>query len=152
MSCHTFMLFPGTWFGEGVILLSYLQETLPYFMRWHIDKEEGELKCVQEIQIKGYFEKMVSYFYLSEKTENSFFLLIENHAIGRVKGNGIISESTLGWEFRDEAIGFEGFEVYTKQSEEAYDLHGEFLTKEQLRTIIRGKIWKKFEGPKDAHE
>jgi hypothetical protein len=67
---------------------------------------------------------------------------MENHAIGKVNGTGIINESLLGWEFRVKELGFEGFEYYEKQPDDSYLMQAEFATVDQLRTTIRGRIWK----------
>ena len=67
---------------------------------------------------------------------------MENHAIGNVEGIGVVDESQIGWEFRVEKLGFEGFESYEKQSDDSYRRQGEFSTIDQLRTTIQGKIWK----------
>ena len=137
------MFTPGKWLGEGKIRLNMVTEELPFFTRWTISAiEDGEIECIQEIQVKGLSEVMMNHFFISKILPNSFSVFMENHAIGKVNGTGIINESLIGWEFRVNELGFEGFEYYQKQSEDEYLMRGEFATIDQLRTEIRGKIWK----------
>ena len=49
----------------------------------------------------------------------------------------------IAWEFRVPEIGFEGFETYEKQPDDTYLMHAEYATDDQLRTVIKGKIWQK---------
>ena len=137
------MFSPGKWLGEGKIRLNMLEEELSFFTRWSIGiEEEGSIECVQEIQVKGLSDIMVNQFRLSNIQPSGFSLLMENHAIGKVEGVGIISETLVGWEFRVKDLGFEGFEYYEKQLDDSYLMKGEFSTVDQLGTNIQGKIWK----------
>ena len=137
-----FLFTPGTWLGEGTIQLSMLQEPLSFFMRWRVRgaDEEGVIEGTQEIQIKGHSDLMVNHFWISSMQPGVFSLFLENHAIGKLQGSGFVKESMIGWEFRSSDV--EGFEYYDKKEEEAYLVHAEFATSEQLRTVLRGKIWK----------
>lgn len=144
MGNHSFIFSPGSWLGEGKIHLSMIEEDLIFFTRWKIlEKDcEGRMECIQEIQVKGLSDIMINHFFLSEFSSLSFSILMENHAVGKVVGTGIVNPSMVGWEFRAPEIGFEGFEFYERQSAELYHVHGEFSTNEDLRTIIHGKIWR----------
>ena len=144
MENHSFIFSPGNWLGEGKIHLSMLEEALVFFMRWRVlEKDSGGcIECIQELQVKGLSDVMVNHFFFSEFSSISFSVLMENHAIGKVEGTGIINTSMIGWEFRLPEIGFEGFEFYEKQADELYHVHGEFSTNEDLRTTIHGKIWR----------
>lgn len=149
MESHLFILSPGHWLGEGKICLNKLDEELFFFTRWKVEKKEsGLIECIQEIQIKGMSDVMVNHFFFSEFSSHDFSVLMENHAVGKVTGKGFIHSDRIGWEFRVKEIGFEGFEFYEKQSDEQYNVHGEFSTSDagdELRTIVRGKIWRKYE-------
>jgi hypothetical protein len=143
MKVHSFMLLPGKWIGEGKICLNMVEEELIFFTRWTISPEDsGCIECKQEIEVKGLSDLMINYFRITNINSNTFILSMENHAVGKVEGKGVISESRLGWEFRDEELGFEGFESYEKQDDDSYLMQAEFSTNDQLRTTIKGKIWK----------
>lgn len=143
MAVHSFLFSPGKWLGEGKISLNMLDEELVFFTRWNVCAlEDGMIECTQEIQVKGLSDVMVNHFRISSIQSSTFALFMENHAIGKVNGTGIIGPSLIGWEFRSEEIGFEGFESYEKQQDDTYLMQGEFATVDQLRTSIKGKIWK----------
>jgi len=140
---HSFILSPGKWLGEGKISLNMLDEELSFFTRWNIASlEDGHIECTQEIQVKGLSDIMLNHFRISNIQTGAFTLFMENHAIGKVNGVGVFSDSIIGWEFRVEELGFEGFESYERQQDDSYLMQGEFATIDQLRTTIRGKIWK----------
>ena len=67
---------------------------------------------------------------------------LENEALGKVQGKGLISEKVIAWEFRMQDIGFEGFEFYEKLDDKNYLMRAEYATADQFRTVINGKIWK----------
>ena len=141
---HLFIFSEGVWLGEGKIYLNMLEEELVFFTRWKVEGKDpdGCIKCTQEIQVKGLSDIMINHFVLSDFSTTSFAILMENHAVGKVDGTGVISSDRLGWEFRVKEIGFEGFEFYEKKSDDLYSVHGEFSTSDDLRTTIRGKIWR----------
>jgi hypothetical protein len=121
-----------------------LEEELVFFTRWTVRSREGNgpVECTQEIQVKGLSDVMTNHFILSDFSLVDFSVVMENHAVGKVSGKGILNEHRVGWEFRVKEIGFEGFEFYEKKSDETYSVHGEFATSDELRTTIRGKIWR----------
>jgi len=139
------MFLPGKWFGEGKICLNMLNEELSFFTRWTVGQEEqGYIESTQEIQVKGLSDVMVNYFNISDRHPASFSIFMENHAVGNVQGTGIIDKTLIGWEFRAQEQGFEGFEYYEKQLDGSYLVRGEFSTVDQLRTTIQGRIWKEY--------
>jgi hypothetical protein len=140
---HSFIFSPGKWLGEGKIHLNQFEEELPFFTRWTVQPmEEKEIECMQEIQVKGLSEIMVNHFRIFQIASSTFSLVMDNHAIGTVEGAGILHELAFGWEFRVPELGFEGFEYYEQESEESYRMRGEFATTDQLRTTMKGRIWK----------
>jgi hypothetical protein len=98
-------------------------------------------------------------FSISNLTPNSFAIEMENPAIGKIMGTGLISPKVVGWEFRVPEIGFGGFEFYEKQEDGSYLMRAEYASSDQFRTLIRGKVWvqtaketKEEEGREDNKE
>jgi len=144
---HSFIFLPGKWLGEGKIRLSLSEEELYFFMRWNIkEAEEGVIVCTQEIQVKGLSEVMVNHLEIFDVVPSTFLLRMENHAVGKIEGKGVISDALVGWEFRMQEIGFEGFELYEKLPNGTYQVRGEFASGDLFRTQIDGKIWKQTSG------
>jgi hypothetical protein len=75
-------------------------------------------------------------------TPKGFSVEMDNVNIGKVLGTGIFDEKMIGWEFRDNDLNFEGYETYTLQVDGSYHVHAEYVTSDQFRTQIEGKIWK----------
>lgn len=148
MGNHHFIFAPGRWLGEGKIQLNMVEEELAFFTRWKIEERssDGLIECTQEIQVKGLSDVMINQFLFSDLQPALFSLLMENYAVGKVQGKGFVGDKVLGWEFRVKEIGFEGYEFYEKQSEELYNMHGEFCTSDDLRTAIHGRIWRQKVG------
>lgn len=145
-STHPFLFSAGSWLGEGKIKLSMVTEELPFYTRWRIDedaKADGFAGWLQEIQIQGVADTMINSFSFSNKSEEEFALLLENHALGRVKGKGVFSEKVIAWELQAKEIGFQGFEIYEKQADGSYIFYAEYATDDDYRTTIQGKIWQK---------
>ncbi len=143
MSKHAFILAPSSWLGEGKIQLNMVEEELGFVTRWSISDRDptGKIECVQEIQVKGLSDVMHNQFSFYDITQSNFAVDLENPALGRVVGTGIISEKVIGWEFRVEDLGFEGFEFYELQEDGSYLMRAEYATSDQFRTVIRGKVW-----------
>jgi hypothetical protein len=148
MTKHLFVFNPGQWLGEGKIVLNMVDEELGFFTRWNIGSKdsEGNIECMQEIQVKGLSDIMMNQFTFFNVTPTSFSVELENHAIGKVIGTGVINDKVIGWEFRMNEIGFEGFEFYEKQADNSYLMHAEYATSDQFRTMISGKIWQQFKS------
>jgi hypothetical protein len=142
---HPFLLTPAVWLGQGKIKLSLAVEELVFFTRWSIAEAdtEGKIVLIQEIQIKGLPEIMHNEFTLSNLSQGEFSIELENEAVGRVTGKGVINDKVIAWEFRVEDIGFEGFEIYEKQDDKNYLMRAEYATNDEFRTLIEGKLWQK---------
>ncbi len=145
MCQHPFLLTPSDWLGQGQIQLSMVAEELTFVTKWQIGAfdTEGKMDCQQEIQVKGLSDVMCNQFHIFDMNGGSFQIALENPALGKIMGKGIVNEKVIAWEFRIEEIGFEGFEMYEKQDEEHYIMRAEYATDEQFRTSIQGKVWKK---------
>lgn len=133
------------WLGEGQITLSEIAETLAFFTRWNVSPMDGEgnILALQEVEIKGLSDIMHNEFIFSAITNKEFIVMMENEAIGKTGGKGRITETTIGWEFSDQAHELEGFELYEKQPDHTYSVKADYATSDNFRTEIRGKIWKK---------
>jgi len=143
MTNHAFILSPNSWLGEGKIQLSMVEEELGFYTRWNVASPDngGKIECVQEIQVKGLSDVMINQFSFFDLTPSSFSIELENQALGKVIGSGIINDKVIAWEFRVNELGFEGFEFYEKQSDNSYFMRAEYATSDQFRTIIQGKVW-----------
>ncbi len=143
MAQHQFLLTPGTWLGQGKIQLNMVAEELGFFTRWIVSNpdSEGKIECVQEIQVKGLSDVMHNDFLIHGRTNGEFAIDLENQALGRVTGKGLVNEKVIAWEFRVEDIGFEGFEFYEKQDDKNYTMRAEYATNDQFRTLIQGRLW-----------
>ncbi|MEI6243160.1 MAG: hypothetical protein WCP39_07140 [Chlamydiota bacterium] len=140
---HTFIVQPSSWAGEGTITLNMVEENLQFLTRWKVSEvEEGKITSVQELQIVGVSENMRNELVFFDFTPKSFSLEMENVNIGKVLGTGIYDEKMIAWEFRNNDLNFEGFETYTLQGDGSYLVHAEYVTSDQFRTQIDGKIWK----------
>ena len=140
---HQFIFSPGNWLGEGKIRLNMVDEELGFYTRWNVSENEtGKIECVQEIQVKGLSDIMLNQFYFYDLTHGTFTIDLENEALGKITGTGLINDKTIAWEFRIPDIGFEGFEFYEKESDTSYLMRAEYATRDQFRTLILGKVWK----------
>jgi hypothetical protein len=142
---HHFLLTPSAWLGQGKIQLNMVSEELAFFTRWNAENADGNgrIECLQEIQVKGLSDIMHNDFLIYNLNANGEFSIdLENQALGKVTGTGLINEKVIAWEFRIEEIGFEGFELYEKQDENNYLMRAEYATSDQFRTLIQGRLWK----------
>ena len=140
---HLFIFKPSLWLGEGKIRLNMVQEELNFFTRWKTQQSDatGLIESIQEIQVKGLSDIMINQFSFFAITPTQFSLELENHALGKIQGGGILNEKVIAWEFRVPDIGFEGLELYEKEGEHAYLMRAEYTTSDQFRTSIEGRIW-----------
>jgi len=145
MDNHKFILEPGVWLGEGKVNLSISDEMLKFSTRWNIEdsSKKGCISSLQEVQIKGLEDIMKNKLTFSDISEESFTVHLENENIGKIQGHGIIKPKMIAWEFRSDDKEFEGFEVYELLDDGGYFMHAEYVTKDDFRTLIQGKIWKK---------
>ena len=142
---HEFILKPGIWLGEGIVKVSAVKEDLKFFTRWNIAPmgDPGQIECLQEIQIGGVSDIMLNQFSFYPIDSSAFKIELENQNLGVIVGEGVIKPQVIAWEFRMKELGFEGFEMYDLQEDGSYFLHAEYTTKDDFRTKIQGKIWKK---------
>ena len=143
MAQHQFLLTPSNWLGQGKIQLSMVSEELEFFTRWNASvlDGDGKIQCLQEIQVKGLSEMMHNEFFFYNFTNGEFTIDLDNQALGKVTGKGLITDKVIAWEFRVEEIGFEGFELYEKQDDKNYLVRAEYATSDQFRTLIQGRVW-----------
>ena len=143
MTQHAFLLAPSTWIGQGKIKLNMVSEELVFFTRWDIGIADasGRIESVQEIQVKGISDIMHNQFALYDFSTGAFAIDLENQALGKIVGKGVISEKVIAWEFRIEEMGFDGFEFYEKIDDKNYLMRAEYATSDQFRTMIEGKVW-----------
>ena len=151
---HPFIFKAGAWLGEGKITLSMMEDALPFYTKWKVPEisSNGRVDSMQEIQITGLADVMQNQFAFYDITRKGFHIELENQSIGQVVGKGIISEKLIGWEFRLDHLGFEGFEFYEKSElPDTYLMHAEYATNDDFRTVIHGKIWRALETPDDKN-
>jgi hypothetical protein len=143
MTHHQFLLTPATWLGQGKIQLNMVSEELGFFTRWNVSNVDGagRIECIQEIQVKGLSDIMHNDFLIHNLTGGEFSIDLENQALGKVSGKGLVNDKLIAWEFRVEEIGFEGFELYEKQDDKNYLMRAEYATSDQFRTLIQGRLW-----------
>ena len=143
MMQHEFLLTPSTWIGQGKIKLNMIDEELVFFTRWDVGIADpsGRIESTQEIQVKGLTEIMHNQFSMYDFTSGAFLIDLENQALGRIIGKGVMSEKVIAWEFRVEEMAFDGFEFYEKIDDKNYLMRAEYATSDQFRTVIEGKVW-----------
>lgn len=144
MGKHGFIFDAGKWLGEGKITLNMMDEELPFYTKWRVPTSDdiGRIECVQEIQIAGVADLMLNEFAFYDRSKDAFNIELENQSLGKVVGKGMIKDHLIGWEFRLNNLGFEGFEFYEKEGEDSYLMHAEYSTTDEFRTVIHGRIWK----------
>jgi hypothetical protein len=143
MMQHEFLLTPSTWIGQGKIQLNMIAEELVFFTRWDVGIADpsGRIESTQEIQVKGLSDIMHNQFAMYDFTSGTFLIDLENQALGRIVGKGVMSEKVIAWEFRVEEMAFDGFEFYEKIDDKNYLMRAEYATSDQFRTVIEGKVW-----------
>ncbi len=140
---HGFILSPGTWSGEGKILLNMIEEELIFNTNWIVQQKDfsGKVQCIQEIQIQGLSENMRNELTFYDFQSKQFAVDMENQNIGRIAGSGLLDEKMIAWEFRNNETNFEGYETYALQEDGSYLMRGEYVTSDQFRTQIEARIW-----------
>ncbi len=143
MSIHSFIFSPGSWQGEGKILLNMVEEELIFNTSWAVQNKDfaGKVSCAQEIQVSGLSENMRNELTFYDFQAKTFSIDMENQNIGRIIGTGVFDDKTIAWEFRNNDVGFEGYETYHLQNDGSYHMKGEYVTSDQLRTQIEARIW-----------
>lgn len=147
MKDHTFLFESKKWLGEGTIKLSMSDEELRFYTRWNLGAIDpaGKIPAFQEVQITGVEEAMQNQFLITDLTPTHFNIELENAALGKITGKGLIKDKLIAWEFRNKEIGFEGFEFYERQEDGSYLMRAEYATPDHFRTMIRAKIWERKE-------
>lgn len=138
---HQFLFKPGTWLGEGKISFKESKETIPFYTRWVIDSSGS---CTQEVEMQDVEETTRNQFLLTHIDPSKFTIQIENIHIGKAIGEGIITPDSIKWEYQNQN-GYQGFEIYHLKTPEEYTFNAEYGTEGQFRTLIQGRIWKKYE-------
>ncbi len=142
---HTFIFQPGKWIGEGQVIFTISPDKLHFYTSWEVASISHQvIVSLQQVEIGGLEPAMRNSFIFSNLTENSFDIELENEILGKVKGKGIIAEKKIAWEFHGQGI-LEGLEVYDLVENGEYRLHAEYVSTDQFRTIIDGRIWKKID-------
>jgi hypothetical protein len=139
---HAFIFTPGVWDGMGNITFSMAEDVLQFTMQWTIlPIDEKKIYFNQEIAIFSFPEKMRNHFTLWQVTPSTFEIQLENQIVGKVVGSGLITPTTIAWEFRRRDQEFEGFEIYELQKDGTYKMHAEFTAGEGMRTHVTGTIF-----------
>jgi hypothetical protein len=158
---HSFIVSPGSWSGEGKILLNMVEEELLFNTNWAIQQKDfsGKVQCAQTIQIQGLSENMRNELTFYDFQTKTFAVDMENQNIGRIVGTGVFDQKMIAWEFRDNQMDFQGYETYLLQNDGSYLMHGEYVTSDQFRTQIEARIWPQskevnfhFDEPQDSEE
>lgn len=146
---HLFLFEPKPWIGEGVITLNMVEEKLDFFTKWGVTEPDfaGKIQSVQELQISGISENMRNELTFFDFVDNKFSVEMENMNIGRVVGKGVFDEKMIAWEFRENDLNFEGYETYHLQKDGSYLMYAEYVTSDQFRTQISGKIYEAPSNP-----
>ena len=154
MKNHLFILKSNSWLGEGLITLNMIEEELSFYTKWQVAEKDfaGKVPSTQEIQIAGISENMKNELNFFDFTSKTFAVEMENTNIGRVLGAGVYNEKCIAWEFRDNDLNFEGFEAYHLLDDGSYKMHAEYVTSDQFRTQIEGRIWITVEKPLSTME
>lgn len=143
MKEHDFINKPFSWIGEGNISLNMVEEDLTFYTNWKVSDADsfGKIQAIQEIQIGGISENMKNQLTFYDFTDKNFSVEMENSNIGRVIGRGVYDKKIIAWEFRENDLNFEGFETYYLQDDGSYLVHIEYVTSDQFRTQLEGRIW-----------
>jgi len=154
MSKDGFILTPGTWTGEGKIVLNMVEEDLTFLTTWKVLGRDfsGKIQCVQDIKIEGLSENMRNDFVFYDFGAKTFSIEMENPNVGRVVGTGVFDENLVAWEFRENDLKFEGYETYQLSEDGSYQMRGEYISSDQFRTLIEGKIWHEMSSTKTDEE
>jgi len=146
---HSFIFNPGSWGGEGKIVLNMVEEELIFNTLWAVQNKDfsGKVICAQDISIQGLSENMRNELTFYNFGAKDFTVDMENANVGRIVGKGVYDDKMIAWEFRNSDINFEGFETYMLQEDGSYTMKGEYLTADQFRTQIEARIFLKNNEP-----
>jgi len=152
MTQHGFIFAPGDWLGEGEVSFSASEERLKFHTLWQVFHNETDpIELRHTVEIVGVPDKVVNKLEVDQLSDSGFRLFLTNDMVDRVEGKGLVEPDKIGWEFRGEP-GFEGIELYTLKEDGSYSVHAEYLSSEQFRTVIDGRIWKRTTEQKDEEQ
>lgn len=138
-----FIFTPGQWIGQGKITFNVSPDHLHFYTKWTVyPQEKGLISLQQEVETEGREGLLINNFSLTQFEAEKFSITLTNELLSNIVGKGIINDKTIAWEFR-QSPDFEGFEVYELLENGDYMLHAEFVSADNFRTIIDGRIWKK---------
>lgn len=142
-----FIFEPGVWIGEGKMNFSESSTTVRFYTRWEVEQNPYsdyplEFECKHTVEMQGGNDHVYNKLTFFDIQKESFVVVLENELVGAIEGTGVIEEKKLAWEFRD-PMHFEGFEVYELQENGDYLFHAEYLSQDNVRSVIEGRIWKK---------
>lgn len=141
MNEHHFIFAPGVWQGHGTITFSMAEDVLEFTMRWTVlPIEDHKIYFHQEIDIEGLPEKMRNNFTLWQISPAAFEIMLENTIVHKVNGSGLVTPTSIAWEFRRKDQEFEGFEIYELQPDGSYKMRAEFTAGAGMRTQVTGRI------------
>jgi hypothetical protein len=151
---HSFVFSPGSWSGEGKIVLNMVEEELLFNTNWSVQDRDfaGKVVAAQEIQIQGLSDNMRNELTFYDFQAKTFCVDMENPNIGRITGTGLYDDKTLAWEFRNNDMNFEGFETYEIQPDGSYLMRGEYVTSDQFRTRIEAHLTQRKDGVSSSDE
>ena len=139
-----FLSSKGPWLGQGAISFSMAHDVVKFYLQWvFAPHQSGVIIATQDLQMLGVKEKSQNKYRFFDVKSTSFGIELENEYVGKVVGTGLVDDKTIAWEFRNPGVGFEGFEVYEKQTDGTYIFRAEFASPDQMRSTIQGKIWSK---------
>lgn len=143
MNKHDFIFKEGIWIGEGKVQFSTSPEQIHFYTKWVVNKiEKNQIQCQQQVEMRGGGDSVFNHFTFSDIKDSTFTIALENEILGMATGKGTFNENNIAWEFRNHS-DFEGFEVYELQENGEYILHAEYISTDQHRTTIDGRLWKK---------
>ncbi len=136
-----FIFEPGEWIGNGVVNFTHSPDVLHFRVKWTVHEVEGgAYQGIQLVEVVD-GDRMMNIFDVSGIQQDSFRIVLQNELLGTFEGVGIQDQNMVSWEFRARG-SFEGFEVYERQAD-GYSFHAEYLSSDNARTAIHGKIWQK---------
>lgn len=137
-----FLFTPGEWLGEGSITFSISPDILDFRMKWTVEQSKDNLfLCTQKVEVLG-GDTIVNLYKCMPEKGKAFSVILENELLGTFTGIGVLEENSIAWEFRKKEV-FEGFEIYKELSPDEYQMHAEYVSPDETRTKINGRMWKK---------
>jgi hypothetical protein len=144
---RNFLYSPGVWYAEGTVKVVSSDSEHKFYAKWRVmEKKEGKIIAIQEVELDQMKEKNINTFTFSDFTHDKFNVMLQNDLFGQIHGKGLISDQTIAWEFHGQDLAFEGFEVYQHLSGDEWTTRAEYVSAGEPHTIITGKLWRKTEG------